>query len=134
ANIYGNHLKCLQHIHEVYPNKPVYISEFGMRSTVNNKEENRIAYFKSALEAFRQCDYLVGASVWTLNDYQSRYPGTDADGYRAWGLVTPSRELRDSYTYLQEEFAPATLEIVKRDAGKITVAVTARANFPAYTL
>lgn len=134
ANIYGNHLKCLQHIHEVYPNKPVYISEFGMRSTVNNKEENRIAYFKSALEAFRQCDYLVGASVWTLNDYQSRYPGTDADGYRAWGLVTPARELRDSYTYLQEEFAPAILEVVKREAGQWTVAVTARTNFPAYTL
>ena len=28
ANIYGNHLKNLQHIHELYPNKPVYISEF----------------------------------------------------------------------------------------------------------
>lgn len=134
ANIYGNHLKLLQHIHEVYPDKPVYISEFGIRFNPTNKEERRVAYFKDAMESFRQCDYLIGASVWTLNDYQSRFPGTDADGYRAWGLITPDRSLRDTYNYLQEEFAPATLEVVKREAGKLTVAVTARNNFPAYTL
>lgn len=134
ANIYGNHLKLLQKVHSIYPNKPIYISEFGLRFNAAGKEENRLSYFKSAMEAFRQCDYLVGASVWTLNDYQSRFPGTDADGYRAWGLITPNRELRDSYKYLQEEFAPAVLEVVKREAGKITIAVAARADFPAYTL
>jgi beta-glucuronidase len=134
ANIYGNHLKLLQRIHEVYPDKPVYISEFGIRFNTTSKEERRVAYFKDAMESFRQCDYLIGASVWTLNDYQSRFPGTDADGYRAWGLVSPDREVRDSYTYLQEAFAPATLEVVKKEAGKLTIAVIARNNFPAYTL
>ncbi|MBO9562456.1 MAG: hypothetical protein J7621_06755 [Niastella sp.] len=134
TNIYGNHLKNLQKIHSVYPNKPIYISEFGIRLTAAGKEENRLDYFKKAIEAFRQCDYLVGASVWTLNDYMSRYPGTDADGYRAWGLITPDRSLRNTYTYLQEEFAPATMEVMKKEVGKITVAVTARNSFPAYTL
>lgn len=134
TNIYGNHLKNLQKIHSVYPDKPIYISEFGIRLTASNKEENRLDYFKKAIEAFRQCDYLAGASVWTLNDYMSRYPGTDADGYRAWGLITPGRSLRSTYTWLQEAFAPATLEVVKKEAGKMTVAVTARKNFPAYTL
>lgn len=134
ANIYGNHLKLLQKIHTVYPNKPIYISEFGMRFNITGKEENRLTYFKKAMEAFRQCDYLVGASVWTLNDYQSRFPGTDADGYRAWGLITPARVVRESYVYLQEEFAPAVLEVVKREAGKLTIAVVARTGFPSYTL
>lgn len=134
ANIYGNHLKLLQKVHKVYPNKPIYISEFGMRFNAAGKEEDYLSYFKSAMEAFRQCDYLVGASVWTLNDYQSRFPGTDANGYRAWGLVTPARELRNSYVYLQEAFAPAVMEMVKMEAGKLTLAVKARADFPAYTL
>jgi beta-glucuronidase len=133
ANIYGNHLKLLQKIHAIYPNKPIYISEFGMRFNAGN-EENRVAYFKKAMEAFRQCNYLVGASVWTLNDYQSRFPGTDADGYRAWGLITPARELRNSYLYLQEEFFPALLEMVKPEDGKLMITVTARADFPSYTL
>ena len=134
ANIYGNHGKLLQKVHSVYPNKPIYISEFGMRFNAAGREEDRVVYFQKAMEAFRQCDYLVGASVWTLNDYQSRFPGTDADGYRAWGLITPTRTLRESYLYLQEAFAPAVLEVVKREAGKLMVAVVARTGFPSYTL
>jgi beta-glucuronidase len=64
----------------------------------------------------------------------SRYPGTDANGYRAWGLVTPQRALRSVYTMWQEEFAPATIALVKRDNGQATFRITARADFPSYTL
>lgn len=133
ANIYGNHLKCLQHIHEVYPGKPVYISEFGMRAS-NKKEALRIDYLRKALEAIRKVDYVVGASWWSFNDYQSRFPGTDPDGYRAWGLVTPQRTLRSTYTVWQEEFSPATVEIIRREQDKIICKVTARNDFPSYTL
>jgi beta-glucuronidase len=134
ANIYGNHAGCLQHIHEVYPDKPVYISEFGIRLTESKKEEDRMAYFKKAMQDFRQCSYLAGVSVWTFNDYMSRYPGTDADGYRAWGLVTPQRTLRKTYTLWQEEFSPAVIELVKTENGKAVLQVTARNDFPSYTL
>lgn len=130
ANVYGNHLKNLQHIHKVYPDKPVYIAEFGIRLTENRKEEDRLTYFKKAMEDFRQCDFLVGASVWTFNDYLSRYPGTDPDGYRAWGLITPQRELRATYKLWQEEFAPAMLEMT----GTADIKITARRDFPSYTL
>lgn len=133
ANIYGNHLKNLQHIHEVYPNKPIYISEFGIRVTERNTEENRIAHFKKALVDFRQCDYLAGASVWSFNDYMSRYPGTDANGYRAWGLVTPERQIRPAYTILQTEFAPLVIQ-TKKEGDQLSVLVTARTDFPARTL
>lgn len=134
ANVYGNHLKILQRIHELYPNKPVYISEFGIRATPNKTEADRIAYFKKALEDIRQCEYVAGASVWSFNDYLSRYPGTDADGYRAWGLVTPARELRGTYYTLQDEFAPVTMEMVEWKNGKLIISVQARADFPSYTL
>lgn len=135
TNIYGNEqLAHLRHIHEVYPNKPVYISEFGMRLPQNGDEAARISYFRKAMQAFRSCDFLVGASVWTFNDYMSRYPGTDADGYRAWGLVSPDRTLRAVYQVWQEEFAPAVIELVKMDGTQAVVKVTARADFPSYTL
>lgn len=134
ANIYGNHLKLLQRIHELYPNKPIYISEFGLRVPQDKNEEPRVAYFKKALQDIRQCDYVAGASVWTFNDYLSRFPGTDADGYRAWGIVAPDRQPRSSYRAVQEEFAPLTIEQVQGASGKLTIAVQARADFPAYTL
>jgi len=134
ANIYGNHLKCLQHIHELYPNKPVYISEFGIRATPNKTEQDRMDYLTKAMNAIRQCDYVIGASVWSFNDYMSRYPESDADGYRAWGLVTPQRVPRQLYFAWQEAFAPATIELVKAGDKSTTLTITARKNFPSYTL
>lgn len=135
ANIYGNEqLAHLQHIHEVYPDKPVYISEFGMRLPQNGKEEDRITYFRKAMQVFRQCSYLIGASVWTFNDYMSRFPGTDANGYRAWGLVAPDRSLRPVYPVWQEEFAPAVIEPVKVNGDKAIVKITARVDFPSYVM
>ena len=134
ANIYGNHQKILQRIHELYPDKPVYISEFGIRATKNKTEEDRVAYFKKALQEIRQFDFVSGASVWSFNDYQSRYSGTDADGYRAWGLVTPERQLRGTYQTLQEEFAPVILQAVQWKDDRLIIDVQSRSDFPSYTL
>ncbi len=133
ANIYGNHLECLQHIHDIYPNKPVYISEFGMRAG-NKPESARIDYLQKAMQAVRQCDYVVGASWWSFNDYRSRYPGTDADGYRAWGLVQPDRRPRDTYRVWQEEFAPALFTLERCDEHQLVVTISARKDFPVTTL
>ncbi|NLR56847.1 beta-galactosidase [Chitinophaga polysaccharea] len=134
ANIYWNHLKVLQHIHMLYPAKPVYVSEFGIRTDAVNTEEERIQYLKKAMLDFRQCDYLVGASVWTFNDYFSRFPATNANGYRPWGLVAPDRTRRGMYTAWQEEFAPATIELLHKNAGHASIRITARKDFPAHTM
>jgi len=133
ANIYGDHLKLLKHIHELYPNKPVYISEFGWRTDGVKSEQERVSRLQKAMQDFRQCDFLVGASVWTFNDYLSRFPGTNPNGYRPWGLVSPERDLRAMYISWQEEFAPATIA-VSVSGRSITVTVAARNDFPRYTL
>jgi beta-glucuronidase len=133
ANIYGDHLKNLKHIHALYPNKPVYISEFGLRTDGVKDEQDRVRHLQKAMLDFRQCDFLVGASVWTFNDYMSRFPGTNPNGYRPWGLISPERDLRDMYLTWQEEFAPATLAVKVSDK-QVAVTVTARNDFPRYTL
>ena len=134
ANMYGNYLKNLQHIHELYPGKPVYVSEFGIRTDAVKTEEERVTHLINAMKDFRQCDFVIGASVWTFNDYFSRFPGTAANGYRPWGLVSPQRELRGMYKTWQEEFSPATIELVKRDGDKVSINITARKDFPSYTV
>jgi beta-glucuronidase len=134
ANIYGNHLRNIQHIHELYPDKPIYISEFGIRTDAVKTEEERVLHLKNAMKDFRQCDYLAGASVWTFNDYFSRFPGTAANGYRPWGLVSPQRELRGMYRAWQEEFSPAIIELVEKKNGQAVIRVTARKDFPSYTM
>jgi beta-glucuronidase len=94
------------------------------------EESERVKHLQNAMAAFRQCDFVIGASVWTFQDYRSRFPGTNANGYRPWGLVGPQREIRGMYAAWQEEFAPAVMERV----GGTTIKVTARNNFPSYTL
>lgn len=133
ANIYGNHLKHLQHIHELYPNKPVFVSEFGVRADHVKDEKDRMQHLIKAVADFRKCDFLIGASIWTFNDYQSIYPGTNIDGYRHWGLVNADRKLRDMYLTWQEEFSPATVQVTNV-SGKFKITVFARADFPAYVL
>ncbi|MGC3945813.1 MAG: glycoside hydrolase family 2 TIM barrel-domain containing protein [Chryseolinea sp.] len=134
ANIYGDHLKHLKHIHELYPDKPVYVSEFGLRTDGVKSEQERENHLSKAIKDFRQCDFLIGASIWTFNDYKSRFPGTNPNGYRPWGLVSPEREIRGMYVRWQEEFSPATLAFGKDPSGKTTITVTARNDFPRYTL
>jgi beta-glucuronidase len=134
ANVYGKHLANLRHIHEIYPDKPVYISEFGIRNTANKTEEDRINYFRSAMEAIRQCDFVIGASVWSFNDYRSRYPETDRDGYRRWGLVNEYRQPYASYYFYQREFAQAFIDTVILKDQVLEVKVTTRKDFPSYTI
>lgn len=134
ANVYANHAKWIAHIHELYPSKPIYISEFGMMMTPNKTEKDRVAYLKTAIEAFRKTDYVVGASIWSFNDYLSRFPLSNTDGYRPWGMVTPDREPRGAYAFLQQEFSPALISIISHKDGKLIVNVKARTDFPSYTL
>lgn len=134
ANVYAKHAEWVARIHELYPSKPVYISEFGIMATSNKTEQDRIKYLQDAIAVFRKADYVAGASIWTFNDYLSRYPHTNPDGYRSWGIVTPDRQLRESYYIIQKEFSPALIEIVSNQGGKLTVRIKSRADFPAYIL
>ena len=134
TNIYGNYAKALQHIHELYPDKPVYISEFGWRADQVTSEEERIILFKKAMADFRQCSYVIGASVWTFNDYLSRFPGSAADGSRPWGLVTLDRKERPLYKVWQEEMSPAVIAMTGKEGNTATIRLTVRRDFPGYAL
>jgi beta-glucuronidase len=135
ANIYGNHLENLQRIHALYPNKPVYVSEFGQRTDTVANEQERVTYLQRAMADFRQCsDFLIGASLWTFNDYESSFPGSNANGYRPWGLVAPDRSPRAMYYAWQREFSPAIIHVQPAASGKLEVSIQTRKDFPSYTL
>jgi len=134
VNIYDNHLEALRKVHALYPDKAVYVSEFGQRADAVKSESERVNYLRAAMEAFRQCDFVIGASVWTFNDYESMFPGSNANGYRPWGLVTPGREPREMYHAWQKEFAPAVVTVRPAGSGELEITVAARNDFPRQTL
>jgi len=139
TNIYDDHLTRIQHIHPLYPDKPILISEYGYRTDRVENENERIAKFKKVLDAIRSCEYVAGASVWSFNDYRSKYIGTNPNGFRPWGAVDPLRRPRPLYNFLQQEYCPVTVmqeEAINQADGvkHVKLVIEGRTTFPSYTI
>ncbi|MEM8945906.1 MAG: glycoside hydrolase family 2 TIM barrel-domain containing protein [Planctomycetota bacterium] len=118
-------------IHQRWPNKPVMLTEFGRRIDQVSAEQ-RIQHFQGMLKVVRDREFVAGMSYWSFNDYRSRYPGTNANGYRPWGIVGPNREPRSLYYTMKQELAPAFIKIIQKEP--LVVEVQARQEFPSMTL
>ncbi len=139
TNTYGNHAKAFDHIHALYPDKPILISEWGLRADNAAGEAGQVTHLESIMTEIRKRPYIVGASWWSYNDYQSRHVGTAPNGYRPWGLVGPERAQRLLYAAHRREMSPVTLEKVSYQAGgqgqhQLVIRVKARNDFPAYAI
>ena len=121
--------KSLKVFHAKYPEKPIFASEFGKRSDEVKSEQVRIDNFKEFIEVLKITPYAVGASHWTAFDYQSRYPNTNENGYRPWGLIDEKRQPRDLYRAFQKETSPVVV-VVEKDK----ISITSKADFPSYTI
>jgi beta-glucuronidase len=136
-NMYDNFARRLDLVHSRWPDKPVLVSEYGFRADAMASEEARREAHRQVIEIFRARPYVAGASVWTYNDYRSRYPqGTDARGYRQWGVVDAERREKPTYALLADEYSPALIRDVRvlADASQVSATIQARADFPSYTL
>lgn len=136
GNIYGNHANVFEHLHRLYPEKPILLSEWGRRVDYVG-DTGLVNHIKDVADIIRQHPYVIGASLWSYNDYESRFIGTNPDGYRPWGLVDPYRNARQAYYTYQREMSPVTLEVIRQDLSQngeyaVTVQISARKDFPAY--
>ena len=139
TNTYGNHTNVLKHIHSLYPDKPIFISEYGTRADGKDSEAGQVSHIEKFLTDVRQLPYVVGASWWSFNDYLSRHDGTNPDGTRPWGLVRGDRSKRLLYKAHQTGMAPVTVEKVSWEVGNegvhtLKLRITARNDFPAYAI
>lgn len=121
--------KSLKIFHAKYPNKPIFVSEFGKRSDEVKNEQVRIDNLKEFIETIKENPYTVGASYWTATDYMSRYPNTNENGYRPWGMIDEKRQTRELYKAFQKEASPAVVKVEKD-----RIIITAKSDFPSYTI
>lgn len=104
-NVYGDYAKRFDHVHDLYPTKPVFVTEFGKMGEPRLQDPERIADITTAVHAMKERPWMIGGSLWTWNDYRSLIKGTPANGIRPWGVVTIDREHRDSWKVVQQLFA-----------------------------
>jgi beta-glucuronidase len=136
-NIYGSPsdlAKRLDFLHSRYPDKPILISEYGIRLDHVKSEDERVAWFAAMTKTVRERPWIVGASVWSFNDYRSLYPGTNPSGFRPWGLVDEERRLRESYRLLAREHQLLTVEKIAREGNRLRITLRNRPDYPSITL
>lgn len=136
ANIYGNQKAILDNIHRLYPDKPILISEYGKRID-SDGEQGQIEYLKKYLDDIRTRPYVIGASWWSYNDYESIHWGTNKNGYRPWGLVNPDRVPRPLYAYHKIEMSPLVVtkklfRVGKQGNHELVLEIRNRSDFPSY--
>ena len=105
-NQYGAHGERAETVHRNYPGKPVFYSEYGTKVNGEDRNNSSVDYSRM-LEDMRGKDFLIGASVWTFNDYRSNYrEGTETSQNRAWGVVDAYGRKKRGYEILQREYSP----------------------------
>ena len=105
VNIYGNYAARLDRVHVLWPDKPVFVTEFGRMGEPGLHDPLRIADITESVTAMKARPWVIGGSLWTWADYRSLHKGTPTDGIRRWGTVTFDRQHRDSWQAVQELFA-----------------------------
>ena len=126
---------------------PIFVSEFGQ--TLNSDDPNLgIVNIKKMMYDMRNKEYVLGLSLWTLNDYRSKYNSeppsaaswtTPPSQNRTWGIVTTMGKPKRSFVTTQKEYAPvkgiALSEINQvNGTAKITITPRAKLDIPANIL
>jgi len=109
-NIYGNYAERFDHAHALYPDKPVFVTEFGKMGEPGVHDPERIKDITEAVTAMKARPWMIGGSLWTWADYRSLHRGTPASGIRYWGVVNIDREHRDSWQAVHDLFETEFLE------------------------
>jgi beta-glucuronidase len=118
--------------HALHPDKPLLVTEYGIRRDFAGDETERIDWFREMLAVVRARPFVSGLSVWSFNDYRSRYVGTNPNGWREWGLVAPDRSLSGAYHALRREHSGFVLQEATLGGGRLAVLLSARNDFPLF--
>ncbi|WP_347840284.1 glycoside hydrolase family 2 TIM barrel-domain containing protein [uncultured Draconibacterium sp.] len=142
-NMYGWQGKpqdILNALRTKWPDKPVFISEFGFDpwpSTALNADKE---IFSEWTNHFRhKNEFVIGTSMWTFNDYRSAYAGTTAEENRVWGVITTWRQKRRLFKRIKQEHAPVLdIEISNIDFDKnsadIRLPIRSESDYPSHAM
>lgn len=125
----------IRQIHEKHPAKTLFYTEYGITQLVENLDGNFNAHL--LVDSIRNIPYLIGASLWTFNDYRSRFNGTkEGSGNRAWGIVDVYRRKKRAYESIRNEYSPLRALTINAGSTSATVTLTPRGplDLPAYPL
>lgn len=136
-NKYGKNLRPItQKQHDLHPKQTLFYSEYGIGQLFENLDADLDA--KTLIDSLRGLPYLIGGSLWTFNDYRSRFLGTkEGSGNRPWGVVDVYRQKKRAYYSFRREHNPLrAMTVAPQGVTSALVSLQPRGvlDLPAYPL
>jgi hypothetical protein len=131
-NTYGaNAGNVIETLGRKWPGRPVFLAELGGRQ-FGETLDSRIDGIEERWASLTDRPSLIGASLWTYNDYRSNYRGSAPGELRSWGMVNLWR--RDKAAARDVARLHSPLRQLRVVDGHAVVAVRGPDEFPSYTL
>lgn len=129
----------LDSVHLSYPDKPFFISEFGLcEPNFKGGDPRRIEDLIYHMAIYESKPYVEGAIYFDLTDYRTHYPGTsDKNKYRRriHGVYDMYGQPKPSMKVLRELSSPVEIQSVHQwKKGKLTVSVYGSLGLPQHTV
>lgn len=105
-NSYGEAASIAKRCHELWPDKPIFVTEIGKDPLGENLEKSGLEEsLKTAIKNLKELDYVVGSSLWTYNDYRSNYNNTPISQNRTWGVYNVWRQPKKGAQEIQQLYS-----------------------------
>ena len=136
----GDPQTILTTIRTKWPDKPIFISEFGFDPFPSTALDGDKAVFSEWTNHFRhRNEFVIGTSMWTFNDYRSAYAGTTAEENRVWGIVNSWRQKRKLFQRIQREHAPVKdIEVSEIDfannTARVSMPIRSERDYPSHVM
>lgn len=136
----GEPQEILTKLRTKWPDKPIFISEFGFDPFPSSALDGDKEFFSEWTNHFRnKNEFVIGTSMWTFNDYRSAYAGTTAEENRVWGIMNSWRQKRRLFDRIKREHAPVKgIEVsnINFDAGSADVCMPVRGerDYPSHAM
>ncbi len=129
----------LDSVHLSYPDKPFFISEFGLcEPNFKGGDERRLQDLIYHMSMFESKPYVEGAIYFDLTDYRTHYPGTHENNKyrrRIHGIYDMYGNPKPSMKILRELSSPIEVQNVHQwKKGKMSIEVFGSIGLPQYTV
>ncbi len=129
----------LDSVHMSYPDKPFFISEFGLcEPNFKGDDERRVEDLIYHMAIYESKPYVEGAIYFDLTDYRTHYPGTyDTTKYRRriHGIYDMYGKPKPSMKVLRELSSPVEVQNVRQwKKGKLNLLIFGSIGLPQHTV
>ena len=129
----------LDSVHLSYPDKPFFISEFGLcEPNFRGGDERRIEDLIYHMAIYESKPYVEGAIYFDLTDYRTHYPGTHEQNKfrrRVHGIYDMYGKPKPSMKVLREMSSPVEVQQLQGSTkGKLDVLIFGSVGLPQHTV